>query len=402
VAFEPIAGRPTAVVIGNHTQGLGIVRSAGTAGWATWVVNDHVVSLARFSRYLSGYRLLRRGTLTDLDNPAAVEELCRTLLDLPVSTGSVLFGVNEDITRFIFCNRERLSVKYHIPNVALDQIYDKYRFNNLLPETARIDTRLFAEGDRDIADPDRFIVKGRQGNAFRRITGAKAMPLLEFKERYAASVCRELGASEILVQRLVTSDRPVLSVCAFSVDGQVQSSFQYEKLRQHPNQFGTGTYLRSTAVDGVRATAGEVLRRMAFTGISELEFIHDSESGGYKIIEMNPRTWKSTHFAAQCGANLVDAYLTYAASGECPSGSAHAVDRYWVDLATDIPQLIRSRQFGPYHVGFHECSWTSSDPLPGLALWTLFPVIAIEHLWTVLCAAHMRRAAGVRQSEVAR
>lgn len=180
-------------------------------------------------------------------------------------------------------------------------------------------------------------------------------------------------------------------MCSFCIDGQIEGSFQYEKLRQHPDRFGTGTYLRSASVDGVQSIASHVVRSLRFTGISEIEFIHDSASGTYKVIEMNPRTWKSAHFATQCGTNLVDAWLSYVASGERKSFSACLPNRHWADLATDLPQMIRDRKLGRYHRGFYECSWEAADPLPGLALWTLFPMMVLEQLWNSMFLAAERR-----------
>jgi predicted ATP-grasp superfamily ATP-dependent carboligase len=371
--------RPAAVVIGNHTQGLGVVRSAGVAGWPAWVVNDKALSLVRFSRYLTGYRRVCRGTLGSLADLACAEHLIEALLDLPVENGSLLLGVDEDITCFVFRSRSRLGAKYHIPDVRLDRIYDKYLFNSLLPHAARIETRLYSDGRIHALDRvDDFVVKGRQGNAFRRVTGTKAMTLARFVEFGPELVFREVDAEHVIVQRLITSDRPIVSVCSFCVNGRIQVAFQYEKLRQHPDRFGTGTYLRSVAVAGIQDIAAEVLCALAFTGISEIEFVWDSASRTYRIIEMNPRTWKSTHFATQCGANLVDAYMTYVSSGQCKPIGTYAVNRYWADLATDIPQMIRDRTVGGYQRGFFESSWNSVDPVPGVAFWTLFPLLALD------------------------
>jgi predicted ATP-grasp superfamily ATP-dependent carboligase len=383
--------RPAAVVIGNHTQGLGIVRSAGVAGWPTWVVNDHVFGLARFSRYLSGYRRLRPGTLATLDDPRSADHLATQLLSLPVEESSLLLGVNEDITRFVFSSRARLAGKFFIPDVPMDRIYDKYLFSEIVPDTARIETRLYDDRwVQTVSDPQCFVVKGRHGNAFRRLTHAKAIPLSVFLSKNPEAVFRHLRPDEIVVQRMVSTERPVLSVCSFAVSGQILAWFQYEKLRQHPNEFGTGTYLRSVAVPRIQAIAAQVLRNIAFTGISEIELIHDDSAGTYRVIEMNPRTWKSIHFATQCGANLVDSYMTFASSERQKTAGPYLCDRYWADLATDLPQMWRDRRIGRYHSGFHESSWEKTDPLPGLALWTIFPLIGLEHLWSVIVPRPVR------------
>ena len=371
--------RAAAVVIGNHTQGLGIVRSAAEAGGPIWVVNDGVLSLARFSRYLSGYTRLPRGTLRQLNGAPAAERLLSVLLELPVEYPSLLLGVNEDIIRFVDTYRDGLRGKFFVPDVRLDHIYDKYAFNSLLPPDVRIDTRLGTDiSPRDAANPRLFILKGRQGNSFRNLTGQKALRLDRISAQKTTELFKSIAPDQVIVQEIIESDRPVVSLCSFSVDGHVAGLFQYEKLRQHPNRFGTGTYLRSTRVESLEPLAEAILRSLAFTGISEIEFIHDPRTGTYKVVEMNPRTWKSVHFATQCGQNLVARFLTFVATGMISYDRGYARDRYWADLATDLPQMLRERKLWRYEREFFECTWERSDPWPAVALWTLFPLMAIE------------------------
>jgi predicted ATP-grasp superfamily ATP-dependent carboligase len=371
--------RPSTVVIGDHTQGLGIVRSAAAARGDIWVVNDKRVSLARFSRFLTGYRRVPAGCLSQLDRPDVAEALAQVLLELPVDYPSLLCGVNEDIGRFIYRHRRTLGRRYAIPEVPIETIIDKYALTALVPEHARIPTRLCSDCDLDrVAVPRRFILKGRQGNAFRRITGRKAVPLDRMSPQTRRDVFARMTADQILVQELVDTDRPVASICSFSVDGQPTAIFAYEKLREHPSRFGTGTYLRSIDGRTLEPIARQLLERLRFTGISEIEFVFDPRGQAYKIVEMNPRTWKSIHFATRCGQNLVERYLAFLAGRPLPPAAPHAVDRYWVDLATDLPQVIRAASFPPYRGRFAECTWDAKDPWPAVALWTLFPLMALE------------------------
>jgi predicted ATP-grasp superfamily ATP-dependent carboligase len=342
-------------------------------------VNDTVLTLSRFSKHLSGYTRLPRGTLRHLDRSEAAETLVDALLSLPVAYPSLLFGVHEDITRFVHTHRDRLRDKYLVPDVQLQKIYDKYAFNTLLPASARIDTRLWSEVDPRAVDcPGLFILKGRQGKAFRWVTGEKALPLDHLTERDREVLFRRIAPDQVILQEVVESDRPVVSVCTFSANGEVAGTFTYEKLRQHPNRFGTGTYLRSTRAPSLERLAQTILQQLDFTGISEIEFIHDRRTGAYKIVEMNPRAWKSVHFATRCGQNLVARYLTFVATGETAPDNGYACDRHWADLATDLPQMLRERRLSTYERGFFECTWEKADPWPSLVLWTLFPLMALE------------------------
>lgn len=387
--------KPASVIIGDHTQGLGIMRSAAVVGGDIWVVNDKSISLARFSRYLSHYRQIDRGSLCHLRRPEISDALLKVLLELPVDYPSLLFGVNEDITRFIYQHAQKLRLKYFIPEVRLDRIYDKYLFNLLLPETARIDTRLCSETEIGSVDsPHRFLLKGRQGNDFRHLTGEKAIGLDQFTQHQIGRLFERLPPEQVIIQEIIETDRPVSSVCSFSVNGKISGIFAYEKLRQHPNAFGTGTYLRSTRANYFEQLADCLLQTLGYTGISEIEFIYDSRTDIYKIIEMNPRTWKSINFASQCGQNLVARYLSYVATGSANRDDQYACDRYWADLATDIPQMIREMKLHHYQRGFFECTWDRSDPCPALALWTLFPLIALENgVSSIVALARSRKSA---------
>lgn len=375
--------RPTVVVVGNHTQGLGIVRSAAAAGAAVWVVNDKRLSLVRFSRWLTGYKRLPAGTLAGLHNESCSAWLLKVLLELPGNGRSVLLGVDEDIIHFTHRHRAALQACYFIPPVQLDSIFDKFKFSQLVPESFRIETKLWNEAEANaIREPHRFVVKGRSGNAFRRATGQKAIGLDRFTPPQREQLFRSVAADQVILQADISSKRPVVSVCSFSVGGRIVGLFGYEKLRQHPNRFGTGTYLRSVSVDDVLPIAGELLKRLEFTGISEIEFIHDEETGTYRVIEMNPRTWKSVHFATQCGVNLVGQLIAHVRGEAVAAKLNYLRDRYWADLATDIPQMFRERKLWGYHRNFFECVWNRADMLPAVALWTLFPLLAVERSLT--------------------
>ncbi len=94
--------KPTLVILGNGTQGLGIIRSAGISEIPIIQINDKYVSAARFSKYISKYVKLDANFLSKivLDDKYS-NELCELLLNLPLAYPSILMGTNEDINQFI-------------------------------------------------------------------------------------------------------------------------------------------------------------------------------------------------------------------------------------------------------------------------------------------------------------
>jgi predicted ATP-grasp superfamily ATP-dependent carboligase len=189
----------------------------------------------------------------------------------------------------------------------------------------------------------------------------------------------DLSPTQVVLQDRIDTNRPIVSVCAFSICGRVNGLFGYEKLRQHPDRFGTGSYLRSVPVDAWKPVAEQILGTLHYTGISEIEFIHDPSRDAYRVIEMNPRPWKSVHFATQCGQNLVARHLSWVGGVEPEPGFEYATGRYWTDLATDLRQMLRERTLFRWNRGVFECTWDRSDPVPAVVLWTLFPLISWEN-----------------------
>lgn len=359
---------PSLVIIGNHTQGLGIIRSAADVKIPIIVVNDLIFSTSRYSKYLTSYKRVSKGTIKSLADNFENEELLNTLLELPVDYPSILMGINEDVIKFISVNRKKLSGKYCIPDNSYQLIFDKYDFNNLLPDDNKLETYLLKDFDPEkLKYSKNYIVKSRTGNKLRNLTGEKAIELNHKQNFLEDLVNKGFSSEEIIIQELITSENPVKSSCAFSVDGEILGLFQYEKVRQHPNQFGTGTYLKSIYDDKILNIAAGILSKLKYTGISEIEFILDPKNGNYKVIEMNPRTWKSINFSTQCNQNLVEKYIFYIYGKEVKKSLSFEKGKFWVDLFTDIPQMFREKRLFSYNIkNLYECTWDSRDPYPFL------------------------------------
>jgi predicted ATP-grasp superfamily ATP-dependent carboligase len=374
----PSGSKQAIVVIGNHTQGLGIVRSAAVTGYPIHVFYDRKICASRYSKYLSRFHFIKKNTLRNIDQQSQAEYLCNELLSLPVAAPSVLFGVNEDIIRFIHIYRDRLAPKYYIPDFELNLVFDKFDFNKLLPESFQIPTHIVS--DIDVSDfGSTYILKGRQGNILRNLVGEKALVLNSKNQNQVLHAISKLPKDRLVVQKIINTTRPIFSVCTFCAGGDIRGMFMYEKLRQHPNQFGTGTYLKSTSSAELLGASKELLQRLKYTGISEIEFIFDEDSQSYRVIEMNPRTWKSVMFATQCGQNLVEKYVKFIMGEPFDTNLDYAIDKYWADLYTDIPQMLRERRIFSYKTReCFECTWSKKDPLPFFAIAFLSPLIALK------------------------
>jgi predicted ATP-grasp superfamily ATP-dependent carboligase len=196
----------------------------------------------------------------------------------------------------------------------------------------------------------------------------------DFNEKLKELIKVNFSDGELIIQQIIISSKPVTSVCGLSIEGRVAGFFQYEKLRQHPNQFGTGTYLKSIYNEELKNITEIILHKLKYTGIFEVEFIFDDEDKKYKAIEMNPRTWKSIGFATMCGQNLVEKYCNYVLGRQVNYSLEYKTDHYWVDIFTDIPQMFREKKLFSYSKkNLHECLWDKKDPLPFLSSFIFAP-----------------------------
>ncbi len=336
------------VIVGNSSQGLWTIRSAVESGLPAFVLHDVHFCSSRFSRFTDNYIKLRKGTIKNLADSPESHTLTERLLNLPVNFPSPLFGINEDIINYFVHNREKLKDKYFIPDNNYHLIFDKFNFNSLsLPEN-QIPTFLLNKNNLNSFREKDFILKSRRGNRLRNFTGEKAVLMKSYNGKYDNIFKDNFSGEELIIQKVVKSTKPVTSVCSVTIEGKLFGLFQYEKLRQHPNQFGTGTYLKSIYNDELQTLAEIILNKLHYTGISEIEFIYDDEDKKYKAIEMNPRTWKSIGFATMCGQNLVEKYCNYIIGKNVNNSLDYKTDHYWVDLFTDIPQMFREKKIFSY------------------------------------------------------
>ncbi len=112
------------------------------------------------------------------------------------------------------------------------------------------------------------------------------------------------------------------------------------KVLQFPERQGNGDVCELIALPGaLAATARRALDELHYTGPFELEFVRDSRSGRFCLIELNPRFWMQHPLAGgNLGQAMVRRYLGLpeeaAANGPKP--------RYWVNTIVALNRLLRA------------------------------------------------------------
>jgi predicted ATP-grasp superfamily ATP-dependent carboligase len=346
------------------------------------MANDRHIALARFSRYLSAYHKLPKGLISHAHEPEIADKLASHVMRIASelkSRKTVIFSMDEDLINCVYRHRATLSKCFVFPDNNLEPITDKLLFAEEIVRLGLDTPKTMLLSDINSILPERmcFIYKGRSGCKLKNLIQSKGAEIESQKtlDKLRADLRGFVEESEVLVQEKISVNRKVFSCCGLAIKGELRRLFQYIKLRQHPDDFGTGTYLVSIRDDQLTNMSKIILKQFSYTGIFEIEYAKN-EDDRYQIIEMNPRTWKSINFATDCGQNLCKALCDYLLKNIEPDKNLeYDIGRYWVDFGTDLPMLIKNRIRPRYHRCSSFCVFDLKDPLPFMVEIALAPFI---------------------------
>jgi D-aspartate ligase len=294
-----------AVIIGGHIHGLAIARSLGRAG-----INVHILdryrSLARYSKYCASY-----SQCPDYSSDQFVPFLIR-YAKTNFSEPLTLFLSDDFAIGIVAQHKKMLSEFYRIiypDKKKFDLLFRKKQFLKfaLSEQLPLPKTWLNAERADDISEYDfPLLIKGDDSLLFWQLTKVKAMKVHDKKELETALqklAAQKLDGDIFLQECLPVHQNPVLSFTAFCIDGEIKSWWIGEKTVEHPHPFGIAILAQSIKKEELFSPSQILLRKLAYTGICEIEFLYDPKKDAYKILEMNARSWLWLQCAIVSGVN---------------------------------------------------------------------------------------------------
>jgi D-aspartate ligase len=190
------------------------------------------------------------------------------------------------------------------------------------------------------------------------------------------------GENIVIQEEILGGDSQIYSFGAvFSMKSEPLAVFPGRKIRQFPPHIGAGSFTVSVWNQRLVELGIRLLKGIKFQGIAGVEFKKDVQSGDFKLLEVNGRSWSWNYLATFCGLNLP--YMAYLdAIGE----KQKPIDTYrcdfelglkWLHLSADFLSMIMMRKSG--EMGFSK--WFESliigkktfaflsirDPLPALS-----------------------------------
>lgn len=325
-----------AIVIEGHVQGLSNTRSLGELGIPVYVL-DIVHCLAQHSKYCTKY--------FQCPNFRS-NEFVQFLIELAKNEhleGWFIIASNDHIVENLSLHANELSKYYKMLVPTKEQLYqiiDKAKLMQIattcgthIPNTYDINT---IYRTKDLTYP--LLIKGREGLSFYKATHQKAIQVNNEEELLSATKEISLLTSDVMIQELIPFDKQnrVVSFTCFSINGEIQTYWMGQKLREHPIKYGTATMSESVLIPEVLDEATPLLKTLNYTGICEIEFMRDNRDGYYKLIEINPRTWLWVGLAKYCGIDYAKIMYRYANNIEQHYPRSYQVGIKWRNAVTDF------------------------------------------------------------------
>jgi predicted ATP-grasp superfamily ATP-dependent carboligase len=376
-------------ILGNHIQALGLSRLAYKAGLTVSIFNDKKISIARYSNTCKQFRLFR-------DKIHLLELLRKSAR----GKNTLLVATNDSLIDFMKVNYDELSQLYHlsIPEPDVVEICYNKRSTYLkaqelgipIPESYFPDN---LEELKDLAGSIRYpvILKPAVMHTFHQVTGKKVL-FCKDKEDLLSSyerIVEIIPPDEVIVQEFLKGGAKTLySYGSFAANKTIYGSLSANRIRQNPMDFGNSTcYAVTVAEPTFEALAIKFLQEINYFGMSEVEFMLDTETGVYKMLEINPRAWKWHSIANKLDINFMQMMVDYLEGREVKPKHNDQIGVAWIERFTDtyiaLNEIFHSRmKFRDYWktitVNKESAVWSVRDPLPAIMYCIYLPFLFIQ------------------------
>ena len=267
-------------------QALACIRSLGRRGLAVAAGDSVRLSLGRFSRYAKKSLTYRD---PEQDEEGFVEDMIR-IVDR--------YGITEIIPIRDKCLIPLARYRDRLPETVriLCPPYDTIMVARDKQKTIELAQRLrvpapntiFALDEKDISSVSVFpvIIKPAMSSGSRGLV--RCDDILELKKAYRMLKRRYRS---FLVQDIMDGDE-VGFYCLYD-NGKLLAYTMHKRLRAYPKHGGPSTLRETVHIDELKGYATKLLDELRWHGPAMVEFKHDTRSGLYKLMEINPRLWGS-------------------------------------------------------------------------------------------------------------
>lgn len=375
-----------AVILGGHFQGLGLIRSLYEKGVPVVLV-DHEPCIGRTSRYIKHFY---RGP--SVLKPLEYLNFLLQINQLHNLKDWILFPTDDETVYFISIYRNELmkGFRFSIPEWNVVQnLYSKKKSYRLAKKLGiPIPKTLFPKNVHDLQNLDieyPLIIKPAVMRDFYRKTKKKVFKVNNQRELISLykKTLDIIPSEDIMIQELIPEVwNNLYSYCPFFKNSKSIASITAKRTRQHPLEFGhASTFAHTIKNREIEEFGCQLLSKIDYYGICEVEFVFDIRDGKYKFLEVNPRVWGWHTLAKRAGLNLP--YMLFCDINQLSiQVNDYNENIKWIRLLTDVPTsflYIKKKYLSLYEYllslkgekEYAVFSW--HDPLPFITELLLIP-----------------------------
>lgn len=112
-----------------------------------------------------------------------------------------------------------------------------------------------------------------------------------------------------VVQDEIKATEGVIGVFLHCKEGQVSGHYCHQRLRTFPQKGGVTVLSEVVESERCLALAKQVVSKLNWNGLIMLEFLYDSNSNEYLLLEINPRLWGSLLLSEAKSKGLISHYI---------------------------------------------------------------------------------------------
>lgn len=388
-----LKNQPGVVVIGNHVQALGIIRSLGRRSIPVYLLHDKNLCLGRFSRYTKRYM--------KIPNASNESEFVDFMIELAKNAhleGWILLPTNDACVYLLSKHKETLEEYYRVPTPCWDIVklaYNKKLTYQIAEKNEIPIPKTFypenLDALREIATDVDFpvIIKPAIVDHFYKKTKTKVFRANTKEELIQAYKKASLiiDSSEIMVQEVIPGGPEfVCSFCSFYKSGKFIGIFFKKIIRQRPMDFGRGsTFVESVFFPELIKPSKCFLDAIKYYGLSEIEFKKDARDNKFKLIDVNPRTWQTHSLAIRCGVDFPYLLFQDIIGDNIEPVSFLGKNVKWIHIYTDLgvafKEMLKGKiKFKDYLASLNGeiefAVFSLDDPLPFIA-----ETLMLLYLW---------------------
>ncbi len=282
------------IVLGGHIQGLNIARIYGKEGIDVVVLDSDSFNLAKHSKFTKKFYRYKEDFLPLLEEFKAKNRYKNWLI----------IPTNDLQVKILSQNKNALEEYFKVSSDKWSRVqkcYNKIQTYTIAKElNIPIPLSFFPKNKEDILNKKEIsypcIIKPAIMHTFYSKFKKKVFVcnnLDELLENYEEAL-KVIPKNEIIIQDIIPGgSEHQYSVGAFFSQKEMLNHIIVQRSRQHPPDFGNATiFAKSVEIKELKDLAQRFLEHIDYNGLCEVEFKYDSRDKTYKLLEINPRSWK--------------------------------------------------------------------------------------------------------------